>query len=144
MDEKEFEEFFENEWNKRYVEKMPCDEVEDGCEDGMKEGTLIDAASSADRIMVYIKDYNKIVFFRELEGDDHYPFFKFGEDIFSGKTYELIPKIAESWLYQDNAVIFSEGNEIFSGETDIGHIIHEIVKAQDRLLELEVEKWDNR
>ena len=129
-----FEGFFKDEFDKRYMEKIPCDQIEDGCEEDMKEGTLIDGFTFADRLIIFIQDDTEIIFFREKDEEEHYPEFKFGEDIFKGKTYEIVPELAKSFIYQADVIIFSQGKEIFSGAANIGEVINMVIKEQERLL----------
>ncbi len=135
MVEIDFEKFFKEEWIRRYKEKIPCEEIENGCEDN--EGTLIDGYRYANRLLVWIQNDSEITFFRQEENDEIYPSFKFCKDIFSGRSFELIPKLAETWLYPDDVVIFSEGKEVFSSShVNIGEVIDKVMKEQERLLTL--------
>ncbi len=136
-----FEGFFEDEFNKRYMEKIPCDQIEDGCDEGMKEGTLVDGFYFDNRMIIFIKDDTEIIFFREKDEEENYPEFKFGEDIFGGKNYEIIPELAKSNIYQDDAVIFSQGKEIFHGSANIGTVIDKILKEQEKILISRVKKY---
>ena len=136
-----FEGFFEDEFNKCYTEKIACEETEDGCDEGMKEGTLVDGFYFDNRMIIFIKDDTEIVFFRENDEEEYYPEFKFGEDIFKGKTYEIVPELAKSFIYQADVIIFSQGKEIFSGAANIGEVINMVIKEQARLLYKKVEKY---
>lgn len=137
-----FKKFFEDQFNKYFTEKIPCEDTEDGCEDE-KEGTMVDGFIFDDRMIIYIEDSMNLVFWRELEEEEFYPQFEYGEDIFEGRIYDMIPEISKSWMYQ-NSVIFSEGKEIFSGHANIGEIISMVIKEQERLLEVKThERWKN-
>ena len=129
----DFERFFEEEWRNRYMEKVPCEDIEDGCGDN-EEGTLVDGFMFANRLLIWIHNYSEIAFFRQEEDRESYVPFELGEDIFKGASYELIPKLAESWMYPDDVVIFSEGKELFSGSANIGEVIDRVIKEQERLL----------
>ena len=136
----DYPKFFEEQWRKRFMEKIPCKYLEDCCDDeDIDEDELVDGFNFANRIMIYIKDSLKIVFWREFEEEEFEPPFTYGEDIFEGKGYDMIPEIAKSWEYQDNAIIFSEGKEIFSGHANIGEIISMVIKEQERLLAAKVD-----
>jgi hypothetical protein len=138
-----FKNFFEEQFDRYFTEKTPCEDTEDGCEDE-KEGTMVNGFLFKDRIMIYIEDSMNIVFWRELEVEEFDPLFEFGEDIFEGKIYDMIPEIAKLEMYQDKAVIFSEGKEIFSGHANIGEIISMVIKEQERILEVKTHKrWEN-
>ena len=125
--------FFEKEWEKRYMEMIPCEETDDECED-KEEGTLIRGFLFADRLIIWIQNYSEIAFFRQRQDQKSYPAFKLGEDVFVGKNFEVVPKLAES-LYPDEVVIISDKKEIFSGKLNIGVIIDKIIKEQERLLQ---------
>lgn len=132
----DFEKFFKEEWEKRYMGELPCEEIEDGCGEN-EEGTLVDAFQFANRLLVWIQNDSEIAFFRQEENDDRYPSFKIGKDIFTGPSFELIPKLAETWLYPDSVVIFSEGKELFSSSrVNIGEAIDIVMREQERLLTL--------
>ena len=140
MIEMDFEKFFKEEWERRYKEKIPCEEIEEGCEDN-EEGTLVDGFSFADRLLVWIQNDSEIAFFRQEKNNERYPSFKIGKDIFMGPSFELIPKLAETWLYPDSVVIFSEGKELFSSSyVNIGEAIDKVMKEQERLLTLSANK----
>lgn len=128
--------FFEKEWEKRYMEMIPCEETDDECED-KEEGTLIRGFLFADRLIIWIQNYSEIAFFRQEKNNERYPSFKIGKDIFTGPSFELIPKLAETWLYPDSVVIFSEGKELFSSSrVNIGEAIDIVMREQERLLTL--------
>lgn len=132
----DFEKFFADEFTKRCMEKIPCEEIEDGCGEN-EEGTLIDGFEFANRLMIWIQNDSEIAFFRQEENDERYPSFKIGKDIFTGPSFELIPKLAETWLYPDSVVIFSEGKELFSSSrVNIGEAIDIVMREQERLLTL--------
>ena len=136
--------FFEDEFKKRYMEKIPCEEMEDGCGENA-EGTFINGFEFANRLMIWIQDSSKIVFFRQKEHEENYPDFKIGQDIFIGKTYDLIPKLAESRLYLDNVVIFSEGKDLFvNNHVNIGEVINIVIKEQERLLSLSIKNGNQK
>lgn len=129
----ELEKFFREQWEKRFLEPMPCEEIEEGCE-GKEDGTLIQGFRFADRLIIRIEDYLRISFFKQVEDEEWYPSFQIGVDIFSGETDEIIPKLAESFTYPDDVVIFSQESEIFSGNINIGMVIYKVIKEQERLL----------
>lgn len=130
----DFEKFFAEEWTKRFREKVPCEEIEDGCEG--EEGVMVDGYKFANRLLIWINDDNEIAFFRQDENNETYPRFKLNDDVFVGKTYELVPELAKSWMYPDDVVIFSKGKEIepLTGVINIGQVIDRIVKIQEEIL----------
>ena len=136
MEEKhiDFEEFFKKEFENRFMEKMPCDEIEEGCEDGMEEGTLVDGFDMEYRLMVSILNDQEIVAFVEDEYDDTADF-SMGETIFYGRTEDVIPQIVKGGIYPEDVVIFSMDRELFSSTTmNIGEVIDFIIREQERIL----------
>ena len=139
--EKELERFFKEEWESRYIEEMPCEEIEEGC-DGREEGTLVKGFRFEDRLLIQVLDSDEFAFFRQDEDDEFYPAFRMGIDVFKGDGDELFPKLAAAGRYQDDVVIFSEGKEIFRGSANIGEVIDKVIKEQGRLLFAEAGKAD--
>lgn len=142
MEEKhiDFEEFFKKEFENRYMDQIPCDEIEDGCEDGMEEGTLVDGFDMEYRIMVSILNDQEIVAFVEDECDDEANF-SMGKTIFYGRTEEVIPKIVKGGIYPEDVVIFSMDRELFSSTTmNIGEVIDFIIREQERILKRTLNK----
>ena len=136
----DFEGFFKKEFENRFIEKMPCDEIEDGCEDGMEEGTLVDGFDMAYRIMVFILSDQEIAVFVEEESDNTTNF-SMGETIFYGRTEEILPKIIKGGIYPEDVVIFSEDRELFSSTTmNIGEVIDFIIREQERILKRTLNK----
>ena len=140
MSEKmDYEKFFEEEWEKRFMEKVPCEEIEGGCDD-KEEGTLMDGYRYATRLLIWVQDWNEVAFFRqEVDNEDYMPF-ELGEDIFVGPLSEIIPELAKTMMYPDDVVIFSEGKEIFSGELNIGEVIDKVIKERESLVNFKVNK----
>ena len=142
MEEKQidFEDFFKKEFENRFMQKMPCDEIEGGCEDGMEEGTLIDGFDMEYRIMVSILNDQEIVAFVEDEYDDTADF-SMGKTIFKGRTGEVIPEIVKGSIYPEDVVIFSGDRELSSSTTmNIGEVINFIIREQERILKRTFDK----
>ena len=142
MEEKhiDFEEFFKKEFENRFMEKMPCDEIEEGCEDGMEEGTLVNGFDMEYRLMISILNDQEIVAFVEDEYDDTADF-SMGETIFKGRTGEVLPNIIKGGIYPDDVVIFSGDRELFSSTTmNIGEVIDFIIREQERILKRTLNK----
>ena len=132
-EEKQFEKFFKDEWESRYIEEVPCEEIEECCGEG-EEGTLVKGFRFENRLLIRVLDPDEFAFFRQDGDDELYPAFKMGVDVFKGDGEELFPKLASAGRYQDDVVIFSEGKEIFSGSANIGEVIDKVIKEQGRLL----------
>ena len=139
MNKEEYEKFFASEFSKRFFTKGPCEDTEDGCGDE-PEGTLVDGFEFANRLMIYIEDSENVVFHRQEDDTNNFSF-EFGIDIFrASATYEAVRKLAESWIYIDDVVIFSDGKEIFSGsDINIGEVISKVIKEQENLLKRQAE-----
>ena len=132
--------FFENQFWSRFTEQFPCEELEDGCPEGKEEGTLVDGYSFANRLIIRILDWKTVAVFVQDENRE-YVNFELDKDIFIDEMEDLIPEILDVALYPDDVVIFSGDKEIFSSSySDIGEIIHLILKEQSNLLMNQIEQ----
>ena len=139
MNKEEYERFFASEFSTRFFTKLPCEDTEYGCED-QPEGTLVDGFEFANRLIIYIEDWENVVFYRQEDDTNNFSF-EFGIDIFrASSTYEAVRKLAESWIYIDDVIIFSPGKDAFMGEDmNIGEIISKVIKEQENLLKRQAE-----
>jgi hypothetical protein len=127
----DIEKFFKDEFNKRYIDQIPCEDLSD--EDDCEEGSVVDAFEITNRLMILITNPIDISVFKQKDNTKDV-YFKKGKDIFTGETFTVLPNLLDL-RYLEDVVIFSGEKVIELDNINIGEVIDKIIKEQNSMID---------